>query len=121
VNARGHAVAIARIVVAHIEEQPQRGIGRLLRSQLRWAAEGSQEQLASELGVLARIERARDEHLAALGADEGLAALCVAWEDIVTEAVELLDRPPPTRCPRCGARLPRRRPVCSRCRLPVAR
>jgi hypothetical protein len=120
-NGRGHALAIARIVVAHVEEEASRGPRRLVRSQLRWTAEQPDDHLASELGVLRRVEQARDEHLAGLDADEGLAALSVPWENVVAEAVDMLERPPPTTCERCGARLPRRRPVCSRCRLPVPR
>jgi ribosomal protein S27AE len=70
--------------------------------------------------VLDLVEEARDRHLADLDADDGLAALCVPWEEIVAEVVGVLDRPNRT-CPRCGARLSRRRPVCGRCRRPVPR
>jgi ribosomal protein L40E len=51
--------------------------------------------------------------------DGGLAALCVPWQEVVAEAIEVLDRPRHT-CLRCGARLPRRRRVCGRCRAPSA-
>lgn len=118
---RRHAVAMATLVVAEIDAQRSRGPRRLRRSQLRWSAERPDPELARELGVLALVDAARDAHLASLGADDGLAALCVPWEDVVAEAVGLLDRPLPRDCPRCGARLSRRRAICGRCRSPVPR
>jgi hypothetical protein len=112
---------LAALVLAEIEAQRPRGPRKLRRSQLRWSAEHADAKLARELGVLALVDAARDAHLARLGADDGLAALCVPWEDVVSEAVGLLDRPLPRNCPRCGARLPKRRAVCGRCRSPVPR
>lgn len=70
----------------------------------------------ARVGTRTLIDEARTQHLATLDADSGLAALCVPWEESVAETVELLDRPR-VHCDRCGARLPRRRRVCSRCRL----
>jgi len=62
-------------------------VRRLIRPQLRWVAqrlgEDGVEELARELGVLERVELARDEHLASLDADEGLVALGVGWQEIV--------------------------------------
>jgi hypothetical protein len=114
------ALALAQLVVATIEAEAP-GQRKLRRSHLRCAAEQPDEEIARELGVLEVIEVARDTHLAELDADDGLAALCVPWHEVVAEAVSVLDRPPPRDCPRCGARLPRRRPVCGRCRSPVPR
>jgi ribosomal protein S27AE len=111
------ALALAQIVVAKIEADAP-GERKLRRSHLRCAAEQQDDAIARELGVLELVEHARDTHLADLDADEGLAALCVPWQEVVAEAVGLLDRPRRT-CPRCGARLSRRRPVCGRCRLPA--
>ena len=111
-----HALAIARRVVAELETEAPRGPQKLRRSQVRWAAEQPEEGLASELGVLALVDAARDAHLRQLGPDDGLAALCVPWQDVVAEAVMLLDRPRARTCEHCGARLSRRRRVCSRCR-----
>ena len=111
---------MAQLVVATIEAEG-RGPRKLRRSHLRCAAEQPDEEIARELGVLELVEVARDAHLAELDADDGLAALCVPWHEVVAEAVDLLDRPPGRDCPRCGARLPRRRPVCSRCRRPVSK
>jgi ribosomal protein S27AE len=108
---------MAELVVAMIEREAP-GQRKLRRSHLRCAVEQADEELARELGVLELVEHARDTHLADLDADEGLAALCVPWQEVVAEAVGLLDRPRRT-CPRCGARLSRRRPVCGRCRLPA--
>jgi hypothetical protein len=116
-----HALAIASLVVAAIETEPSRKPQRLRRSQLRWAAGQPEEELARELGVLALVGAARDAHLSELSADDGLAALCVPWQDVVVEAVALLDRPRPRQCASCGARLSPRRPVCGRCRSPAPR
>ena len=103
------ARALAQIVVATIDADAP-GQRKLRRSHLRCAAEQQDEVIARELGVLKLVERARDTHLADLDADEGLAALCVPWQEVVAEAVGVLDRPRRT-CPRCSARLSRRRPV----------
>jgi hypothetical protein len=113
------ALTLAQLVVATIEAEAP-GARKLRRSHLRCAAEQPAEELARELGVLELVEGARDAHLADLDADDGLAALCVPWQEVVAEAVGVLDRRPRT-CPRCGARLPRRRPVCGRCRSPAPR
>jgi hypothetical protein len=110
---------MAEHVVASIEREAP-GQRKLRRSHLRCTAEHAHEELARELGVLELVEAARDAHLAALDADEGLAALCVPWHEVVAEAVGVLDRRP-RNCARCGARLSRRRAVCGRCRSPVPR
>jgi hypothetical protein len=110
---------MAGLVVATIERETP-GQRKLRRSHLRCAAEQADEQVARELGVLELVESARDTHLADLDADEGLAALCVPWHEVVFAAVDVLDRRPRT-CTRCGARLSRRRPVCGRCREPAPR
>jgi hypothetical protein len=112
-------LALAQIVVSAIETEAP-GQRKLRRSHLRCAAEQNEEAIARELGVLELVEAARDAHLADLDADEGLAALCVPWQDVVTGAIDLLDRPS-HRCSTCGARLSRRRQVCGRCRRPVPR
>jgi hypothetical protein len=114
---RRHVLAIAKLVVRHVEAQP-RPVARLLRSQLRCAAEEHEPRVARELGVVKLVEGARDDHLASLDADDGLAALCVDWENVVEEVARLLDAAP-SRCDRCGARLSLRRRVCGRCRRPV--
>ena len=110
---------MARVVVATIEAEAP-GQRKLRCSHLRCAAEQLDDEIARELGVLELVEHARDAHLADLDADEGLAALCVPWHEVVAEAVGVLDRPRRD-CPRCGARLPRRRRVCGRCRSPAPR
>jgi hypothetical protein len=112
-------MAMAQCVVAMIEAEGP-GQRKLRRSHLRCAAEQPDEELARELGVLDLVEAVRNEHLAGLDADDGLAALCVPWQAVVAEAVGSLDRRPRT-CARCGARLSRRRPVCGRCRSPAPR
>lgn len=113
------AIAMAQLVVATIEADAP-GPRKLRRSHLRCAAERPDEEVARELGVLELVEEARDEHLSSLDADEGLAALCVPWQEVVAEAVSVLDRRPRT-CSRCGARLSSRRPVCGRCHSPAPR
>ncbi|MDX6481076.1 MAG: hypothetical protein QOG85_1586 [Gaiellaceae bacterium] len=60
------------------------------------------------------VERARDEYLAHLDADEGLAVLLISGEAILAAATE---RRPVAHCDRCGARLSRKRHRCSRCGL----
>ncbi len=114
------ALAMAQLVVATIEAEAA-GPRKLRRSHLRCVAEQPDTAIARELGVLGLVEKARDAQLAEADADEGLATPCVPWEEVVAEAVRLLDRPAPRDCPRCGARLPRRRRVCGRCRSPAPR
>jgi hypothetical protein len=70
--------------------------------------------LASLLGEDFDVERARDEYLASLDADDGLAVLLIPREEILAAATA---RPRVPRCDRCGARLSRRRHRCSRCGL----
>ena len=60
------------------------------------------------------VERARDEYLASLDADEGLAVLLISSDEIRAAATA---RPPVSRCDRCDARLSRKRHRCSRCGL----
>ena len=104
-TAQRHLRAIATLVAAQMEGEPRRLARRL-----------ADPGLAVALGTRALIEDARTLHLATLDADAGLVALCISWEEILAETVELLDRPR-VRCARCGARLPRRRRICSRCHL----
>jgi hypothetical protein len=99
-----HVRAIARLVVERVE-------GRSPRQARRIAHPG----LAAALGTRGLIEDARTRHLGTLDADEGLVALCIPWEEVLAETAEQLARPAVS-CERCGARLPRRRRVCSRCR-----
>jgi hypothetical protein len=107
-TAQRHVRAIAKLVAQQIEGEPRRVARRL-----------ADPGLAVALGTRTLIEDARTLHLATLDADAGLVALCISWEEILAETVELLDRPR-VHCPRCGARLPRRRRVCSRCHLTAA-
>jgi hypothetical protein len=104
-TAKRHVRAIAKLVVDQVEGEPRRLARRL-----------GDPGLAVALGARTLVEDARTRHLATLDADEGLAVLCISWEEILAESVVLLDRPR-VRCARCGARLPRRRRVCSRCHL----
>ena len=71
--------------------------------------------LCSLLGEDLDVERARDEYLASLDADEGLAVLLISNDDILAAASTR--RPPVPHCERCGARLSRKRHRCSRCGL----
>lgn len=57
---------------------------------------------------------ARDEYLASLDADDGLAVLLISDDEILAATNA---RPPVPHCDRCGARLPRKRHRCSRCGL----
>ena len=84
---RQHVDAICRELEAALGREPEKLVRRLLRPQLRLVADRlgdpDANSLAHGLGVLARVEAARDEHLASLDADEGLAALAVPWQDVV--------------------------------------
>jgi len=112
-----HATAMAERVLQELSQEP-RLARRLLIPQLRWLAADPDEGDAERWGMLEVVARARDEHLATLDADDGLAALGVGWEEIVQRAAQLAEPQRSVTCPRCGARLPRRRRACSRCRLP---
>jgi hypothetical protein len=70
--------------------------------------------LCALLGEDFDVERARDEYLATLDADDGLAVLLIPRDQILAAATA---RPPVPRCKRCGARLSRKRHRCSRCGL----
>jgi hypothetical protein len=70
--------------------------------------------LCALLGADLDVERARDEYLASLDADAGLAVLLIPRDEILAAASA---RPPAPRCARCGAKLSRKRHRCSRCGL----
>jgi len=70
--------------------------------------------LCALLGEDLDVEGARDEYLASLDADDGLAVLLIPRNEILAAATA---RPPVRRCERCGARLSRKRHRCSRCGL----
>jgi hypothetical protein len=59
---REHVVAIGRLVEARLHEQDPAGVVEL-------------------------VERCRDEHLASLDADDGLAALQVPWSEVAAEVL----------------------------------
>ena len=71
-------------------------------------------KLCAFLGEDMDVDRARDEYLASLDADDGLAVLLISRDEILAAATA---RPPVPRCERCGARLSRKRHRCSRCGL----
>jgi len=71
--------------------------------------------LCALLGEDLDVERARDEYLASLDADEGLAVLLISDDEILAAASKR--RSPVPHCERCGARLSRKRHRCSRCGL----
>ena len=62
------------------------------------------------------VETARDEYLASLDADDGLAVLLVPASAVQSAAA---GRKAASRCDRCGARLSRKRHRCSRCGLAI--
>jgi hypothetical protein len=70
--------------------------------------------LCALLGNDLDVDRARDDYLASLDADDGLAVLLISDREILAAATA---RPPVPRCDRCGARLSRKRHRCSRCGL----
>jgi len=70
--------------------------------------------LAERFARCGDLAAARDDYLASLDADDGLAVLLVPDEAVVAAAAGRRTRPA---CARCGARLPRKRRRCSRCGL----
>ena len=73
-------------------------------------------RLAELVDRIGSVERARDEYLASLDADDGLAVLTIPAEAIAAAAEARRARAAP-RCRRCGARLSSKRRRCSRCGL----
>jgi hypothetical protein len=128
VNARArHLDAICAVLERKLAAAPPLTERRLLRPQLRWVAEqldgGGGEELGQRLGVVELVESCRDEHLARLDADDGLAVLQIDWTAIVAHMSERMRSAAAVRrCVRCGARLPARRALrCSRCGLAPSR
>jgi hypothetical protein len=115
-----HVDALCDLLEAKLAAAPPTTARRLLRPQLRWvAATPDGDELAHRLGVVALVEACRDDHLASLDADDGLAALSVDWRDVVVRACARAAGARERRtCPRCGARLRRKRAErCGRCGL----
>jgi hypothetical protein len=82
---------------------------------VRWAAaRPDNDELATQLGVVGLVEACRDEYLASLDADDGLAVLEIGWAEVAV-AFTHRESGAPTRCPRCGARIGGAR--CRRCGL----
>ena len=123
-NARArHLDAICVALERRLDAAPQATARRLLRPQFRWVAQqlddGASDDLAHRLGVVELVEMCRNEHLASLDADDGLAVLQIEWTEIVVRVSQRMHSArAPRRCTRCGARLPERRaPRCNRCGL----
>lgn len=119
-----HVGALCLLLETKLATAPPATARRLLRPQLRWVEQmledgGGDDELAHRLGVVALVEACRDEYLASLGADDGLAALSVDWRDVVVRACARGRGGEERRiCPRCGARLRRKRAErCRRCGL----
>jgi hypothetical protein len=115
----GHLDAICAVLEAKLDAAPAATARRLLRPQLRWVElqllDGAGDELAYRLGVVGLVEACRDEHLAALDADDGLTVLQIDWRDVVVHACERARaRDPARRCLRCGERIAGYR--CSTCR-----
>jgi len=124
-----HLDAICELIEAKLEAAPPAAARRLLRPQLLWVDQQrgtpSGDELARRAGVVDLVETCRDEHLASLDADEGLAVLQIDWREVVHRACERARASDPRpRCPRCGERMlaeqlrgTRLRYRCSACRL----
>ena len=118
----GHLDAICAVLEARLAAAPPVTARRLLRPQLRWVEQqlggAAAVELAERLGVVGLVESCRDEHLASLDADDGLAALQIAWEDVVCRACERGADRVAHRCRRCGDPAPVttgvRCPVCGK-------
>jgi hypothetical protein len=112
---REHLDALCRLLAARLANAPPVAERRLLRPQVRWAASRpDDDELARQLGVVALVDECRDEYLASLGADDGLAVLALGWADVAVAFAGREDSMP-ARCSRCGARLGGAR--CRRCGL----
>ncbi len=123
-NARArHLDAICAALERKLDSAPAATARRLLRPQLGWVAQqlddGDAADLARRLGVVELVESCRNEHLASLDADDGLAVLQIEWGEIVVHVSERMrSAGAARRCTRCGARLRERRsPRCNRCGL----
>jgi ribosomal protein L40E len=120
---RRHLDAICALLERRLASAPEATARRLLRPQLRWVAQlvddGAGDDLARRLGIIELVESCRDEHLASLDADDGLAVLEIDWTEVVARASERMTGVHVARrCRRCGARLPARRARrCGRCGL----
>jgi hypothetical protein len=120
ITQRDHLDAICVVLEQRLESAPPVTARRLLRPQLRWVeqqlADGGGVELAERLGVVELVESCRDEHLASLDADDGLAALQIDWEDVVIHACARGADNAARRCARCNAparsTTRRRCPVC---------
>ena len=112
-----HLDAICAVLERRLEAAPPVAARRLLRPQLRWVeqqlAEGAGVDLAERLGVVELVESCRDEHLASLDADDGLAVLQVDWEEVVIRACARGADSVVRRCARCNA--PARHTARGRC------
>jgi hypothetical protein len=117
VSRRRHLHAIAELVVARLDASEPQLNRRLLRPRVRWVAQDLDEGLAEQLGVIDLVEQCRDEHLARLDADQGLAALAVSWREVVLRTEAILATRRHRSCARCGARLSERGRRCGRCRF----
>ena len=89
-TAQRHVRAIAKLVAEQIEGEPRRLARRL-----------------ADPGLPSRSARARSSRTPGhciwrRSTRTGLAALCISWEEILAETVDLLERPR-VRCARCGA------------------
>ena len=118
---RRHIHAIAELVVARLDASQPQPSRRLLRPRVRWVAQELDEDVARQLGVIDLVERCRDEHLARLDADQGLAALTVSWPEVVLRAEGILATRRHSRCSRCDARVRKRGHRCGRCGLVAPR
>jgi hypothetical protein len=119
-NARAqHLDAICAALDRKLDSAPAATARRLLRRQLRWVALQLDDDLALRLGVVELVESCRNENLASLDADDGLAVLQIEWAEIVVHASERMRSSRPARsCARWGARLRERSAwPCNRCGL----
>jgi len=105
-----HLDEICELIEAKLAAAPATAARRLLRPQLLWVDQQrdtpSGDELAQRAGVIELVESCRDEHLASLDADDGLAVLLLDWRDVVGRACERVRaNDPRPRCPRCGERM----------------
>jgi hypothetical protein len=109
-----HLAALASLAEAVLEAQQKPRARRLLEVELAWVerrANAGCDPLPPRRGALRVrriIESCRDQHLAALDADDGLSVLGIGWEEVALalrrrrrERAAVSRR----RCPRCEGRM----------------
>jgi len=108
-----HVASIAERVAGTLDEETRNPVRRFVEFQLRElvrtldADRARAAQIAAEIGLLERVEQARNAELAGMAPDDALLLLQIGWDDVARELVRVDDAQTrvkrSVRCPRCGA------------------